>query len=50
MSPEIRPKSFGTFEEQAPGLVMGSGFYSRDDGLVARYDQSSLGRNRWTSA
>ena len=38
MSPEIRPKSFGTFEEQA----MGPGFYSRDDRLVARYDQSSF--------
>ena len=42
MSPEIRPKSFRTFEEQAPGLVMGSGFYSRDDRLVARYYQSSF--------
>jgi len=23
MSPEIRPKSFGTFEKQAPGLALG---------------------------
>ena len=25
MSPEIRPKSFGTFEKQAPGPVSGAG-------------------------
>ena len=26
MSPEIRPKSFGTFEKQAPGLVLSDDF------------------------
>ena len=30
MSPEIRPKSFGTFEKQAPGLAVGDTL-DRDD-------------------
>ena len=42
MSPEMRPKSFGTFEKQAPGLNCFNVTVSGVTGLGERKDQSQV--------
>ena len=46
MSPEIRPKRFGTFEKQAPGLQIRAGQRAMS-GQILRWPDNVSGRLRW---